>query len=126
MTVKRDIAIVLLLHNVGLARQECVNLDLSDIDLDNGTIKVVRRGEEKQIPMDDQVTAALQDYIENERVSLLRGMDNAALLISLRSCRMNPESIRHMLKKYGKSIGMADNLTSRTLSSEKRYIFYRD
>lgn len=126
MTVKRDIAIVLLLHNAGLARQECVKLDLSDINLDKNTIRVVRDGEEKLIPMDEQTRAALQDYIENERGQLLRGLDSPALLISLQSNRMNPESIRHMLKKYGKSIGMSDVLTSRRLYGEKNYTFFEE
>ena len=124
MTVKRDIAIVLLLHNAGLFQKECANLNLSDVDLGKNSITIKRNGERIIISIDEKLKKALKEYIESERSTLLRGADDPALLISLKSARMNHESIRHMLHKYGKNIGMTEKLSCRNLYGEKKYEFY--
>jgi integrase len=41
---KRDLALILLMHDRGLRRGECVALDLVDVDLEHGTIAIVGKG----------------------------------------------------------------------------------
>ncbi len=120
MTVKRDIALVLLLHEAGLSSKECSLLDLTDVNLNKTIITLRKRGREVAIPINEKVTTALRDYIENEREILLRGAEDPALIISLKSNRINKETIGHMLQKYGRNIGMHEPLHSKRLYGEKK------
>lgn len=126
MTVKRDIAIVLLLYNLGLNRRELSELNISDVDLDNKTLRVIKKGTESLIPMDEKTASALKDYIENERDVLLRGKKETALLISLKSNRVNPETISIMLRKYGRNSELDEPVSIKKLNTEKKYIFYEE
>ena len=46
--LKRDLAIVSLFLGTGIRRSELINLDLSDVNLKGGTIKVTRKGGDQQ------------------------------------------------------------------------------
>ena len=127
MTVKRDVALVTLIFNTGLHVLECSCLNVSDVDFENNTISVPRsNGPVMLYHMNDTVSAALRDYIDNERDTLLAGEKSEALFISLQHNRMNVRSIQHMTKKFGQSIGLTKKLTPKELSNAKGTVFYDD
>jgi integrase/recombinase XerC len=48
---KRDLALIRLMHDLGLRRGEVVTLDLADVDLDAGTVAVVGKGKSERRPV---------------------------------------------------------------------------
>jgi len=102
-TRNRDFAILTLLLRTGIRVSECVSLDLSDINFNENSILVVRKGHKEHILYFDQVTRdALIDYIENERIHYIESKDEKALFMSTRKKRMAVRSIQEMVDKYAK------------------------
>lgn len=112
----RDTAIVTLLLNTGIRISECVGLDVADIDFDNQSIRVERKGGKIELVyFNDDVAAALYDYVHLERPGFLSTSEEPALFLSNRRQRMAVRSIQEMLKKYGTSILQKPNLHPHTL-----------
>ncbi|MDR3638668.1 MAG: tyrosine-type recombinase/integrase [Isosphaeraceae bacterium] len=62
---KRDLALVRLMHDLGLRRGEAVALDLADVDLEQRTLAVIGKGRDEKIPLtlNAPTAAALVDWI---------------------------------------------------------------
>lgn len=110
-TAKRDIAIVILLLNLGIRVSECAGLDLNDVNFEDNTIKVVRKGgKEAILYMNEKIRNTMRDYIKNERPLLVNGGKEEALFISLKKNRLSVRSIQDMLKKYGDGAMLTDRV----------------
>lgn len=112
----RDRAIVMLLLNTGIRISECVGLDVTDINDNDQSFVVVRKGGNKErLYLNDEAYAAIIDYIEEERPAYAP-KGETALFISNRKQRMSVGSIQAMLKTYGESVlDLDDNLHPHTL-----------
>jgi len=62
---KRDLALVRLMHDLGLRRGEVVALDLADLDLEAGTVAIVGKGksEKTNVTLNAPTAAALADWV---------------------------------------------------------------
>ncbi|MBO4235155.1 MAG: tyrosine-type recombinase/integrase [Firmicutes bacterium] len=107
-TKKRDKAILLLFITYGLRLSELWQLNISSFNFTRGEFKIYRkRGKESVMPLNDSVTAAIHDYIDNERKKSEELTEDVkdALFLSLRGTRMTERQVRELVKKYT-SIGM--------------------
>ncbi len=107
-TKKRDKAILLLFITYGLRLSELWQLNISSFNFTRGEFKIYRkRGKESVMPLNDSVTAAIHDYIDNERKRSEDLTEDVrdALFLSLRGTRMTERQVRELVKKYT-SIGM--------------------
>ncbi len=107
-TKKRDKAILVTFLTYGLRLSELEQLNVSSFNFNRGEFKIYRkRGKESIMPLNDSVTMVLKDYLNNERPSDDRIMeeDRDALFLSLQGKRMTGRQIRELVKKYT-SIGM--------------------
>lgn len=103
-TQYRDYAILTLLLRTGIRVSECVALDLSDINFNENSMCVVRKGKKEHILYFDNVTKeALTDYIELERPHYIESSSEKALFMSLRKKRLAVRSIEEMVSKYAKA-----------------------
>ena len=67
----RDKLIIELLYTTGMRRAELVNLRLTNVDLNQGLIKVVgKRNKERIIPLLDNIVSLFKDYLV-ERYSIM-------------------------------------------------------
>ncbi len=99
----RDYAILTLLLRTGIRVSECVSLDVSDINFNENSMCVVRKGRKEHILYFDAVTAAaLTDYLELERPNYILSDKEKALFMSTRKKRMAVRSIEEMVSKYAK------------------------
>ena len=75
----RDLAIIRLLHDLGLRRGELVALDLADVDLEAGTVAVVDKGrtEALRLTLPDPTRDALAHWMT------ARGLDAGPLFVRL-------------------------------------------
>jgi len=96
----RDTAILALIMGAGLKASECVNLDISDIDLVHNCLIVKSRRAPNLIYFSPYITDALSRYLE-ERLEMIAvyGHDNA-LFLSLQMKRLCIRSVEILLKKY--------------------------
>ena len=66
---KRDLAMLLLMGNLGLRRSDVALLELDDVDWANGVLHVrnSKSVSDRSIPLDQETGAALEDYVANGR-----------------------------------------------------------
>lgn len=102
-TKKRDKAILILFLTYGLRLSELQQLNISSFSFSRGEFKIYRkRGKEAIMPLNQSVTAVLNDYIQNERADdeSLDAQHKDALFLSLQGKRMADRQIRQLVKKY--------------------------
>ena len=114
----RDAAIITLLLGTGIRVSECVGLDLTDIDFDNGAMRVIRKGgNEDLVYFGEEVEEALMQYMEErELLSPAPGHENA-LFISLKNTRLTPRSVERLVKKYASLVTTVKKITPHKLRS---------
>jgi integrase/recombinase XerC len=104
---KRDRAILELLYASGIRVSELVNLNLTDIDFNNQTLRVKGKGrKERFVPFGDHAKKALQDYL-GVRGELLaeadpEKLDPTAVFMNYQGTRITPRSVGRMVDKYVK------------------------
>lgn len=117
-TQLRDTAIMVLLLNTGIRVSECVGIDMEDINFEDNSIKIVRKGGfESTIYFNGYVAHALQDYIDNERIKYISSNDEKALFLSSQKKRMAIRSIQAMVKKYATEAVPGKNLSPHKMRS---------
>jgi len=93
--LKRDLAIISLFLGTGIRRSELVNLDLNDVNLKQGTVKVIRKGGDQQlVEMGPDVVKTLKEYLEE------RESKAGPFFVSNRGKRINGATVYYLVKKY--------------------------
>lgn len=102
-TKLRDKAILALFVTYGLRLNELRELNISSFNFSRGEFKIYRkRGKEVLMPINNTCDLVVRDYILNERPKseMLSEDMQDALFLSLQNKRMDPKSIRQLVKKY--------------------------
>jgi len=104
----RDMAILELIYASGLRLSEVVSLDLDQINLVTGQIKVLGKGsKERVVLIGEMAINALKKYLESARPHLLSTkMDRSALFINRFGNRLSERSIQNMLGNMGQKAGI--------------------
>lgn len=98
----RDQAILELLYSSGLRVGELTSLNLDDLDLGGGMVRVMGKGgKERIVPVGSKATAALSSYLAR-RGELMEGGRSAPpyLFLNNRGGRLTARSVARMIKKY--------------------------
>lgn len=122
----RDLAIVVTLLGTGVRVTELVGLDLSDLDFDNGTMRVIRKGgNEDLVYFGEETEEMLRNYLE-ERLAMEPepGHENA-LFISQKNTRITVRSVERLVKKYA-STATAKKITPHKLRSTYGTSLYQE
>jgi integrase/recombinase XerC len=109
----RDTAIITLLLGMGLRLSELVELKIGDVNFDDGSIKVTRKGNQERIlPANDGVMISIQRYLKTRKDS----SSSSPLFLSKRNKRIDNASVWYMVKKYLKQAQIEkDKLSPHTL-----------
>ncbi len=103
----RDMALVLMLLTTGMRTIALQNLDIDDLNLDEGTVIVTDKEDKVNIhQMPDQTIIVLKKWLI-KREALLKEAgkeDETALFISNRKTRISYETIKQIVKKYCSTI----------------------
>lgn len=95
----RDHAILELLYSSGLRLSELVGLNIADIDLQQGLVVVLGKGnKQRMLPVGSKAVAAIQHWLT------VRGQtksDDQALFIGVRGRRMSPQLVRERVRLAG-------------------------
>lgn len=95
----RDYCIIILFLNCGMRLSELVGLNLNDIHLSMGTMKITGKGnKERMVYLNDACTDAIQRYMAVRPKDNL--IDRNALFISGQRKRISPKTVQYLVKKY--------------------------
>lgn len=94
---KRDLALFEVLYGCGLRISEAVGVDLADLDLTEGWVKVRgKRKKERQVPLPGRALKALKAWLEVRRPAT--GL--AAVFLNHRGGRLSDRGARGIVKMY--------------------------
>jgi integrase/recombinase XerC len=110
---QRDTAIITMFLGMGLRLSELVELDIGNINFEDGTIKVTRKGNHERIlPANDEVMITLNRYLKTRD----DGTAQQPLFLSKRNQRIGNGSVWYLVKKYLKQAQIEkDKLSPHTL-----------
>lgn len=117
---RRDCAVLEVLYGCGLRVSELSGLDVRDVYLDEGFLRVVGKGsKERLVPILGTANSTLGTYItDGSRDELLAharlGAQTSAVFLNMRGTRLSRQSIHTICERYGRCAGI-DGLHPHTL-----------
>jgi len=109
----RDRAILEVLYGCGLRVSELTGLGTTDIDLDDGFMRVFGKGgKERDVPVAGAAHRALAEYLVHGRPFLrpkgrTRQQDPSAVFLNTYGGRLTRQSIFGIVRRYGGRVGLA-------------------
>ncbi len=93
---ERDLALLEMLYGCGLRVSELVGIDLQDVDLASGWVRVRGKGDqERQIPVAGRAVAAVERYL-----GVRETVQESALFLNSRGKRLGDRQVRRLVKLY--------------------------
>jgi len=115
---QRDHALLEMLYASGMRVTELVSLDVSDVNLASGTVRVRGKkasSKERIIPVGDRALDALQTYLNRGRMQLVRDPEERALFLNHRGQRLTRQGLWLIIKHYVDEVGISEDVTPHTL-----------
>jgi integrase/recombinase XerD len=112
----RDRAMLEVLYATGVRVSELINLRMSQINLNQGVLRIVGKGDrERLIPLGDEAQDWLREFIEGPRVEILLERQTDYLFPTRRGDRMTRQAFWHIIKRYAKKAGVVKKLSPHTV-----------
>ncbi len=123
----RDLAIMTLMLSTGIRISECVGLNIGDVDIENTSIRVIRKGgKEAIVYFSDEAIEPLSVYLEErKKLNAAPGHENA-LFLSNRMSRLTVRTIELMVKKYAACSVPLKKITPHKLRSTYGTSLYKE
>ena len=101
----RDLAMFELMYSSGLRLAELVSIDLVDLDLSVGQVRVHGKGGKvRDLPVGEHAVTAINKWLGYRRS--LPGADDRAVFLSSRGKRIAPRTVQMRLKRLAESQGL--------------------
>ncbi len=112
----RDRTMLELLYACGLRVSELVSLQVSQISLNQGVVRVFGKGsKERLVPMGEEAMDWLQRYLGDARGELLHGRPSEVVFPSRRGTQMTRQTFWHRIKLYAQRAEIKQPLSPHTL-----------
>ena len=112
----RDRAMLELLYACGLRVTELVSLQLSQLNLQQGLVKVMGKGsKERLVPLGEVALEWLQRFMREGRGVILGEKRSEALFPSKRGTAMSRQAFWQLIKRYALQAGISKPLSPHTL-----------
>jgi len=106
---KRDRAILELFYSSGLRLSELTGLNLHDLDLAEGSARVIGKGnKQREVPVGNMACQALSEWLK-VRIELLKG-DDIAVFISKQGKRLSVRSIQSRIDHWARKLGLLQHV----------------
>lgn len=114
---QRDKAMLELLYATGLRVSELVGLQMSNINLEAGYVRMVGKGsKERMVPMGTKALEVLKGYLTESRGKLLKNNKSSSyLFLNSRGNGLSRQGFWKIIKKYGKKAGIRKEITPHKL-----------
>lgn len=115
----RDMAMLTLFLGTGIRISECVGLNVDDVNFDNYSITVTRKGGSRAVLyFSDEVADALMEYLNDRRTNpRYQGVTDTALFLSLQNRRISCRAVQDLVKKYSSLVTHGKKITPHKLRS---------
>jgi integrase/recombinase XerD len=112
----RDRTMLELLYATGLRVSELVNLKHSQVNLNQGVIRILGKGSrERLIPLGEEAVRWLTEFSSGARNEILLERSTEYLFPTRRGDRMTRQAFWHIIKRYARKAGVANDLSPHTL-----------
>ncbi len=112
----RDRTMLELLYACGLRVSELVGLQLAEIGLNQGLVRIVGKGgKERLVPMGEEALNWLQRYLRGPRMELLGDVPGEIVFPSRRGQQMTRQAFWYRIKIYAERAGIKSKLSPHTL-----------
>ena len=112
----RDRPMLEVLYATGLRVSELVNLKLAAVNLNQGVLRIVGKGDrERLIPLGEEAVEWVQQFLQGPRVEILLERQTDYLFPTRRGDRMTRQAFWHIIKRYAKKANVEKELSPHTL-----------
>ena len=112
----RDRAILELLYGAGLRVSELTGLDVDDVDLEEGAVRVLGKGsKERDVPIGRMARDAVGAYLRTSRPALATARSRGALFLNTRGGRLTRQSCARLLAEHARAAGVRRTVTPHDL-----------
>ncbi len=112
----RDRTMLEVLYATGLRVSELVNLKLGQVNLNQGVLRIVGKGNrERLIPLGEEAVQWVQQFLQGPRVEILLERQTDFLFPTRRGDRMTRQAFWHIIKRYARKAGVSKDLSPHTL-----------
>ncbi len=112
----RDRTMLELLYATGLRVSELINLKQSEINLNQGVLRIRGKGDrERLIPIGEEAQRWLREFQAGSRAEILLERQTDYLFPTRRGDRMTRQAFWHIIKRYAKKAAIKGKLSPHTL-----------
>jgi integrase/recombinase XerD len=112
----RDRAILEALYGAGVRISELVGLDVDDVDLEEGSVRVLGKGsKERIVPIGRYASSAVQSYLTRSRPALASVSTGPALFLNQRGGRLTRQGATNILQAAARRAGLDKRISPHTL-----------
>ena len=112
----RDKAMLELMYATGLRVSELVGLELSNLNLNQGVIRVIGKGQkERLVPIGDEADENLKTYLSSGRPEFLKGAQTDFVFVTTRKTGMTRQAFWYMVRRYAVRCEISQKMSPHTL-----------
>jgi integrase/recombinase XerD len=112
----RDRAILEVLYGAGVRVSELTGLDVDDLDLEGGFVRVTGKGgKEREVPIGRQAQRAVGSYLTRARPRLVGQRTRGALFLNTRGGRLSRQACAKLLGAYASRAGIGRRVSPHDL-----------
>ena len=111
----RDKAMLEVMYATGMRVSELIDLNVSDVNLDQGIVKCTTSRKTRSIPLYPAAQKALRVYMDEHRDFLLTDSDEPALFVNVNGTRISRQGFWKILKHYQETAHIDKDITPHTL-----------
>lgn len=113
---QRNKAIIMMLYVTGLRVSELINLTFNDINLNEGYIRCIGKGDkERIINVGNLLSLTLYSYINETRDLILNGLESNYLFVNSEGKKLTRQTIYNVINETAKKANIKLNVTPHTL-----------
>lgn len=112
----RDRTMLEVLYATGLRVSELVNLRLGDMNLNQGCLRIIGKGNrERLVPLGEEAIDVLREFMQEARPQILNNRQTDYVFPLGRGGPMTRQAFWHAIKRYARQTGITKPLTPHTL-----------
>ncbi|MCI0635728.1 MAG: site-specific tyrosine recombinase XerD [Actinobacteria bacterium] len=112
----RDRAVLETLYAGGLRISELVGLDVDDVDLEEGSVRVLGKGgKERDVPIGRHARDAVGAYLSRVRPQIATARSRSAMFLNLRGGRLTRQGCAGILEQHAAGAGIEKKVSPHTL-----------
>ena len=110
------------LYATGLRVSELVNLKSSQVNMNQGVLRIVGKGDrERLIPLGEEAVRWLQKFMNGPRLEILLERQTDYLFPTRRGDRMTRQAFWHIIKRYAQKAGVAEGAVAAYAAARIRH-----